>query len=209
MMDPLLDRPNKFNESDIIIIGGGQSILNHKLGEFIDSFPTIGRINNYKTYGFEEFIGSKTNIWFNGANQGLKKNKIIPHRVVVLIPPNILAEKGGKIHDRIIKRLNTNSYELVPKKYMDKFESEVNTQRLTTGTNSILWAIENFDRVFIHGFDFFIDSKTHYNDGKIKKWLIENGLIKKAQKHNTAKEKQYIEKLISQGKIIKLVDILS
>ena len=209
MMDPSLDRLNKFNENDIIIIGGGQSILNHKLGEFIDSFPTIGRINNYKTYGFEEFIGSRTNIWFNGANQGLKKNEVIPHRVVVLIPPNILAEKGGKIHDRIIKRLNTNNYELVPKKYMDKFESEVNTQRLTTGTNSILWAIENFDRVFIHGFDFFIDSKTHYNDGKIKKWLIENGLIKKAQKHNTAKEKQYIEKLISQGKIIKLVDILS
>ena len=209
MMDPLLDRLNKFNENDIIIIGGGQSILNHKLGEFIDSFPTIGRINNYKTYGFEEYIGSKTNIWFNGANQGLKKNKVIPHRVVVLIPPNILAEKGGKIHDRIIKRLNTNSYELVPKKYMDKFESEVNTQRLTTGTNSILWALENFNRVYIHGFDFFIDSKTHYNDGKIKKWLTENGLIKKAQKHNTAKEKQYIEKLISQGKIIKLVDILS
>ena len=209
MMDPSLDRLNKFNENDIIIIGGGQSILNHKLGEFIDSFPTIGRINNYKTYGFEEFIGSRTNIWFNGANQGLKKNKVIPHRVVVLIPPKILAEKGGKIHDRIIRRLNTEKYELVPKKYMDKFESEVNTQRLTTGTNSILWAIENFDRVFIHGFDFFIDSKTHYNDGKIKKWLIENGLIKKAQKHNTTKEKQYIEKLIFQGKIIKLVDIIS
>ena len=209
MMDPSLDRLNKFNENDIIIIGGGQSILNHKIGEFIDSFPTIGRINNYKTYGFEEFIGSRTNIWFNGANQGLKKNKVIPHRVVVLIPPKILAEKGGKIHDRIIRRLNTEKYELVPKKYMDKFESEVNTQRLTTGTNSILWAIENFNRVYIHGFDFFIDSKTHYNDGKIKKWLIENGLIKKAQKHNTAKEKQYIEKLISQGKIIKLVDFLS
>jgi len=208
-MDPSLDRLNKFNENDIIIIGGGQSILNHKLGELIDSFPTIGRINNYKTYGFEEFIGSRTNIWFNGANQGLKKNKVIPHRVVVLIPPKILAEKGGKIHDRIIRRLNTEKYELVPKKYMDKFESEVNTQRLTTGTNSILWAIENFDRVFIHGFDFFIDSKTHYNDGKIKKWLIENGLIKKSQKHNNIKEKQYIEKLIFQGKIIKLVDIIS
>ena len=112
MMDPSLDRLNKFNENDIIIIGGGQSILNHKIGEFIDSFPTIGRINNYKTYGFEEFIGSKTNIWFNGANQGLNKNRVIPHRVVVLIPPNILAEKGDKIHDRIIKRLNTNNYEL-------------------------------------------------------------------------------------------------
>jgi hypothetical protein len=129
--------------------------------------------------------------------------------VVVLIPPKILAEKGGKIHDRISRRLNTEKYELVPKKNMDKFESDVNTQRLTTGTNSILWALENFNRVFIHGFDFFIDSKTNYNDGKIKKWLIENGLIKKAQKHNTTKEKQYIENLIFQGKIIKLVDILS
>ena len=209
MISQFQDNSLNLNENDILIIGGGKSVLNHEIGSVIDSFPTIGRINNYKTYGFEEFIGSRTNIWFNGANQGLKKNKVIPHRVVVLIPPKILAEKGGKIHDRIIRRLNTEKYELVPKKYMDKFESEVNTQRLTTGTNSILWAIENFDRVFIHGFDFFIDSKTHYSDGKIKKWLIENGLIKKAQKHNTAKEKQYIEKLISQGKIIKLVDIIS
>ena len=208
MMDPLLDRLNKFNENDIIIIGGGQSILNHKLGEFIDSFPTIGRINNYKTYGFEEFIGSRTNIWFNGANQGLKINIHIPQRVVVLIPPEILKNKGAMIHDRISRRLNTKKYELVPKENMDKFESDVKSQRLTTGTNSILWALENFNRVFIHGFDFFIDSKTHYNDSKVKTWLIENGILNKAQKHNTSKEKLYVENLISQGKIIKLVDYL-
>jgi len=208
MINQFQDNSLNINENDILIIGGGKSILNSEIGSVIDSFPTIGRINNYETKNYAKYIGSKTDIWFNGANQGLKINIHIPQRVVVLIPPEILKNKGAMIHDRISRRLNTKKYELVPKENMDKFESDVKSQRLTTGTNSILWALENFNRVFIHGFDFFIDSKTHYNDSKVKTWLIENGILNKAQKHNTSKEKLYVENLISQGKIIKLVDYL-
>jgi hypothetical protein len=203
------DKNFNLNAKDILVIGGGKSVLDYEIGSIIDTFPNIGRINNYQTKGYEVNIGSKTNIWFNGANQGLKINTHIPPRVVVLIPPKILVKKGAKIHDRIIRRLNTKEYELVSKNKMDKFENNVKSQRLTTGTNSVLWSLENFNRVFIHGFDFFIDSKTHYNDSKIKTWLIEYGIIKKAQKHDISKEKHYIENLISQGKIIKLVDYIS
>lgn len=203
------DNPYNLNREDILLIGGGKSVLNYEIGSIVDTFPTIGRINNYQTKSYEVNIGTKTNIWFNGANQGLKINTHIPPRVVVLIPPKILVKKGAKIHDRIIRRLNTKEYELVSKNKMDKFESDVKSERLTTGTNSILWSLENFNRVFIHGFDFFIDSKTHYNDSKIKTWLIENGIIKKALKHDISNEKRYIESLITKGKLIKLVDYLS
>lgn len=208
MMALSLDKVKSLNTNDILIIGGGKSILDYELVSIIDSFHTIGRINNYETNNFEKYIGSKTDIWFNGANQGLKQRKEIPPRVVILIPPEILNKKGTKIHNRIIRRINTEHYELVPIEIMSKFENDVKSQRLTTGTNSILWALENFKRVFIHGFDFFIDSKTHYNDSKVKTWLIENGIITKAQKHNNSQEKLYVENLITQGKIIKLVDFL-
>ena len=128
MMALSLDKVKSLNTNDILIIGGGKSILDYELVSIIDSFHTIGRINNYETNNFEKYIGSKTDIWFNGANQGLKINIHIPQRVVVLIPPEILKNKGAMIHDRISRRLNTKKYELVPKKNMDKFESDVKSQ---------------------------------------------------------------------------------
>ena len=63
-------------------------------------------------------------------------------------------------------------YSLMPLEVMENFEKITGVKRLTTGTASILWAVENFEKVLIHGFDFFIDSKSHYNDNFINKWLI-------------------------------------
>ena len=87
----------------------------YKFGKQIDSFEIVLRINNYKTIGFEEYVGLKTSIWSNGANQNLVKQKEVLDRILVFIPPNILQEKGDEIHNRIQKRLGVskNKYELV------------------------------------------------------------------------------------------------
>ena len=60
------------NKKKLLIIANGPSPLKNTFGDAIDKFKEIGRINNYTTNNFEKFIGSKTTIWFNGANQGLK-----------------------------------------------------------------------------------------------------------------------------------------
>ena len=49
MISQFQDNSLNINENDILIIGGGKSILNSEIGSVIDSFPTIGRINNYET----------------------------------------------------------------------------------------------------------------------------------------------------------------
>ena len=41
---------------------------------------------------------------------------------------------------------------------MRYYEKNSKIKRPTTGLNSILWAVENYKTVYIHGFDFFIDS---------------------------------------------------
>ena len=79
-------------------------------------------------------------------------------------------------------------------------------KRLTTGTNTILWALDKFDKVIIHGFDFFIKSKTHYFDNNFKKFLVKKHILPKGNKHSMEKEKEYIEKLISSGKVQRLID---
>jgi hypothetical protein len=43
-------------------------------------------MNNYETTWFERFVGSRTDIWFNGANQNLRQREGIPARIVVQIP---------------------------------------------------------------------------------------------------------------------------
>ena len=198
------------NRKEILIIGNGRSVLDYSFGEQINKFSVVGRINNYSIKKFESFVGHKTDIWFNGANQNLKRQKVIPNEVVVFIPPEILRRKKEKIHGLISKRLHIDKakYSLIPLEVMENFEKISGVTRLTTGTASILWAAENFEKVLIHGFDFFIDSKSHYNENLINKWLIDRGINKKGGKHNMIAEKQYIEKLIKEKQVIQLKDYL-
>ena len=195
---------------EILIIGNGRSVLDHSFGEQINAIPIVGRINNFSVENYTEYVGVKTDIWFNGANQNLKRQKVIPNEVVVFIPPEILRRKKEKIHDRISRRLHIDKekYYLIPLETMENYEILTGVKRPTTGTASILWAVENFEKVIIHGFDFFIDSKSHYNDNFIAKWLTDWGINKKGGKHNMMAEKIYIEKLIQDKKVIQLKEYL-
>jgi hypothetical protein len=192
--------------NEICVLGNGSSLLNTKLGILIDSFETVARINNYTITDYEDFVGSKTNIWFNGANQKLKVPEVIPAKTVVLIPPEILIRKGESIHQRIQKRTGQTEYELVTAKLLHQFEKDVQSTRLTTGTNAILWAVSCYRTVYIHGFDFFMTSKTHYNDSWLTRFLVEKGIVRKAQKHDVEAEMKYIQILIDSGRVIQLKD---
>ena len=198
-------------KDEILIIGNGRSVLDYSFGEEINKFPVVGRINNYATKKYDNYVGQKTDIWFNGANQNLKKRNSIPSEVVILIPPEILQRKGEAIYHRIFKRLKLSKeeYSLVSIETMRQYEKQLGVIRPTTGTSSILWALGNYKKVIIHGFDFFIDSKTHYNENIINKWLIDLGLNKKAGKHNMDAEKKYIDTQIQENKVIQLKEYLN
>ena len=197
-------------KDEILIIGNGRSVLDFSFGEEINKFQVVGRINNYATKKYDNYVGQKTDIWFNGANQNLKKRNSIPSEVVILIPPEILQRKGEAIYRRIFKllKLSKEEYSLVSIETMRQYEKQLGVIRPTTGTASILWALGNYKKVIIHGFDFFIDSKIHYNENIINKWLIDWGINKKAGKHNMIAEKQYIDKLIRGNKVTPLKENL-
>lgn len=196
--------------SSILIIANGRSVLSQELESIVHKFPVIGRINNYQVSGFEKYIGKRTDIWFNGANQNLKKRVEKPEKIVVLIPQQILLGKGDAIHRRICKRLavKKKDYELVPRETMIKYESMANIKRLTTGSSAILWGLDNFEKVIIHGFDFFIDSKKHYNENKVKNFLIKSGFYQYGKKHDMEGEKFFIERLLEKGKLHRLTEFV-
>ena len=59
---------SKIKDVKVIVIGNSPSILLEPWGERIDKYDIVIRVNNCPTEGFEEFIGSKTDIWATTKN---------------------------------------------------------------------------------------------------------------------------------------------
>ena len=196
-------------QKEILIIANGNSIINYEYGNYINKFSTVARINNFQTSKFEKHIGEKTDLWFHGANQGVKEKKIHPKKIIILVPSKVLNGNQTKIKKRIKSRqnLNTNEYTLVDVKNILRYESLLSLKRLTTGIKSILWSMENYNRVIIHGFDFFTISKNHYFDSRIRKWFY-NNFYTLAKKHDVKKEMDYVNTLIKNKKILLLNELL-
>lgn len=189
------------NNTSVLIIGNGPSAGKDDLGQKIDNFDCVVRINNYVTRSLESKVGSHTDIWVNGANQGLKKRTEIPGNILVMIPQVVLKHKGEAIHTRVEKRLGTKNYTLVPLKIMSEMENSCGIERPTTGFFAIYFFYLLGLDLTLHGFDFFVGSTAHYFDGPLKRWFKEKGLIKKAAKHEVHQEKEFVETLIQRGKI--------
>lgn len=200
----LHDLPSAFHElkgASLLIIGNGPSAATKKLGSHIDDFDLVVRINNYVTHGMEDMVGSRTDIWVNGANQGLKKRQDLPEKILVMIPPVELKRKGEAIYPRIEQRLGTDNYTMLSLDIMSDMETSCGLDRPTTGFFAIYFFYLLGLDITLHGFDFFVGSTAHYFDGPIRRWLKEHGLIKKAAKHNVSGEKNFIETLIQRGQI--------
>lgn len=200
-----------FKTDTLLIVANGSSLGSYSLGASIDSFNCIARINNYTTAPqFQAYAGTQTNIWINGANQGLAERKVLLDRIIVLIPSVVLLHKGELIHKRIQKRLGVEpgDYEMADLETIKTFEAQVGLPRLTTGTMAILWGLLNFEQVIIHGFDYFVESKSHYFDSPFKRWLVDSGLLSKARKHNVVEEKRFVETLIETEQVHRLLDVV-
>jgi len=68
----------------ILLVGNGPSILRKERGQLIDSFDLVVRFNDFKTEGFEQYTGSRTDVWSayfkNGTHSDKKcQNVICPH----------------------------------------------------------------------------------------------------------------------------------
>lgn len=187
--------------ASLLIIGNGPSAAEHELGDQVDRFDKVIRINNYATKGLESRVGSRTDIWVNGANQGLKKRSLLPRNILVMIPPLVLKHKGADIYKRIQKRLGTSEYTMLPIEIMSEMEASCGLERPTTGFFTIYFFYLLGLDVTLHGFDFFVGSTSHYFDHPLKRWLKDTGIIRKAAKHDISGEKVFVESLIDSRQI--------
>lgn len=94
----------------VVIIGNGGSTLSNKNGQFIDQSEIVIRLKNFVLNGFEEYVGTKTDIWctkwfsfLESPNQNIKATLWLP-----FVDPNETIECTRL--NKINKNLFTTSF---------------------------------------------------------------------------------------------------
>lgn len=175
--------------SKVFVIGNGPSALTYKLGKEIDAADIVVRINNFQTAGFEEFVGTKTDILFTcRLNEYLETLHQFPEVNLCLlmnpldgvtIPEELLQSPNIK---RVIDWDEVNSLlpslNLGPECYP------------STGLICVLEMIGRFDHVHVTGFDHFGHQNRHY---------YSNLFRQKPTRHDAMAERFWFRKLNEGG----------
>ena len=182
--------------------------LNEKKGNLIDEFDIIIRLNNFRTSGYQEYVGSKTSF-------ALISPACMPSEELSKMNPKDIFVVGGnlrkdyeKIRNRLLDEtrgcnvLPPEENLLSPSIYNDGLRIEMGfditkAQWPSTGTVAIQWARDRYGKaakVFIHGFDFY-----ESNQVTLERYF---GVETKADgKHNFDKEKIYVSAMLTKGLI--------
>ena len=170
----------------VILVGPSKSLLKNKLGEIIDNYDVICRMNNggrpeLLNGEYKEIIGSKKDIWLCKHIGLLNMYKNHGYKEVVKF------FQEGDLNKKYFNILNTfNNF----------------NHRLTCGILSIMYLIDKYNKIYICGMDYF--KGGHWYGNKFIKNQNESDKLaaKGLGSHNILKEKEYINYLIKQNKII-------
>lgn len=201
----------------IIVIGNGSSLIDSSLGNKIDEFDEVIRINDFRIFGYEDDVGTKTDIWctYNPKNKVEKLIRShIDHGFTIDDLKNIT--KGIKEiwyvswnpenlmnswkHNKSFKQLDIYNR-------IKRHQSITNSKKLrkhipvpSTGF-MLLWLLtQMYDKIYIAGFDFAgaTDSNLVYHH-YYKTITLEQESKKRI--HTPNKEYEYVKDLIKDGKI--------
>lgn len=148
----------------VFIIGNGPSATSKKLGSKIDAADVVVRLNDFKTVGFEEFVGSKTTILFTCRLNEYIYNLSQFQEVIICLLLNPL--DGVTIPDELLKSPNISQKIEWPQ--IHKLNSVVLALREgcypSTGMICVMEMIQRFGHVNVIGFDNFKNGNGHYYD---------------------------------------------
>lgn len=186
-------------KNDVIIIGNSPLVLDKELGNAIDKFSYVVRINDYKINQYEKYIGSKTTFWATGASYSTKvKNRNVENIIPLVFIPIQRFEKDKCLSESIEKNLEVpfDKLVIIDKSDISAINKYANIDYLSTGLMTILYfsMILQMD-VTIHGFHAYQKNQGHYYDN-------EPAYI--SPMHEFEKEFEFIDNLVNTGKIKRL-----
>jgi hypothetical protein len=208
----------KFGKS-ILIVGNGPSVREHKLGSLVDSFDEVVRFNNYTI--IPEYTGTKTTVIMHNAVVDPEENpNFKPSMLKICSQCQEWKFIGwgywGRIQHQVVSgKFNfnlDNSVNCVPNGYIEKANKLVNYNSVfdvfrgpTSGFLSINYFLDRYDKVYIHGFDFYRPkdgSKPLHYYSDISAYHKIGMLF-----HQPDRELVAVQKLMEQGRVQLLKDM--
>ena len=191
----------------VILVGPSKSLLKDKLGEKIDSFDVVCRMNwhgapdliNEKN---KSIIGTKKNIWF--CKHVACFNLFPVHGYDKLIGfAQFPSERINQLSD-IIKKASAKGAKTLDKCINTLKEFNNNISRPSCGILSIFYLLDKYDKIYICGMDGFKGGHWFGNKFLSNQEESDKMAARVIGAHNAIKEQEYIQYLIQDGKIIKL-----
>jgi hypothetical protein len=198
----------------ILLIGNGNSLKDSKLGNKIDEFDEVIRINECQTKGYENDCGTKFTIWstFNPDKRFKKfinSYKSLDYTIeqireltkdikeIWYVNPNI---------DKLIPWHNKNLIELGLESIIKRHESPIIARKIkreinhsTTGFILIYLLTSIYDKIYITGFDFAgrfipITNQHYFGDSPV--------VTEDVSPHSFDKEMELVLRLEKEDRII-------
>lgn len=189
----------KEKKKTILLIGNSPMVLDYEYGEKIDNFPLVARFNDFVIDGFENYIGTKTNIWIRTSLE-TKHNPANFKSVYFAYPPileHLFGSRNPNLRDTKNRKIFMNNVQVIPTKFYEEVNAKLNDRPnwASSGLLAIFYFIKMGYYVVIHGFDSFSGKKIHY--------YHDNATVRM---HNPIREKQMINELLASKSIMNFCD---
>ena len=193
--------PYQFNRiissDNVCIVGNAPNLLGKGKGALINKYQLVIRFTDFKITGFENDVGTKTNIWITGGAKQtqIKKRSLSPNTIQLYLSPNQYTV--ATMSQFITKNLQMN-----PKGFI--FYKDITFMRMimktfgiypSTGLATIFILIAKFGKVDTIGFNFYQNGIHYYNN----KYVINS-------EHNWKKEYEIYNDLIKLGYVRNLLN---
>jgi len=142
------------NPQKVLLVGNGTSILDKKLGKEIDSFDTVVRFNSFTTKGYEDYTGSKTDIWFTCMDKHI--NNMNNFKQVIV--HSWFKEDECELYKKL-KNYRSDISKIKDINYHD-------LKAPSTGLIAIDYFLSRNFEVYLHGFDWWDREEHHYADNE-------------------------------------------
>lgn len=186
----------------VVLVGNGPSAISFAAGNVIDSCDLVVRFNEFVKVGYEQFVGSRTDVWVvNAVSEDL--SRATDSRSVLVCPPYTRLNEAARAVE--VLRARAIACETVPASFVSAIEREFRfhvTPRgwgmryPSTGAIAAAYLVERYGRVYIHGFDLFAGSSHHYFDTKTtaaeRTW------------HDAAAEERFFQRMALLGRVLPL-----
>jgi hypothetical protein len=174
----------------IIVIGNGPSVLDKPKGQFVDQFDIVTRFNNFKTEGYEKYVGSKTNYWFTWhpfkPQSENKYDKVYFHSWVK-------NKDNDNNYYNTLKIYPTNTiivdHSILPE--IRKIIPEYPNNAFSTGLIALHLLLKEYSEITIYGFDWWENRELHHYNDKAKRGNL----------HKPELEFKYINLMINEKRL--------